>query len=237
MQNFKIFGLLASVFLLLATLYPTVAVAHDLEINLDGTANNVIDGDTLDMTASNGTQYRIRLADVDAPERDEEGYAESREYLNGLVNGKTVYLDIDDLYVWDDRGNGNRLVCILCIDHNTSHLLNVNEALFQAGHLEKKEYDNEFTPYNWSLYVSKQEIPEIPSTTVIAAIAIATLLTLIYKRLQQSKTEKRGSKRQECFSLPYGFWKRTPKTNRSLKKEETNVLTATHIRRIERISS
>ncbi len=196
MQNFKIFGFATSVFFLLATLHPTVAIAHDLEIDLDGAVNNVIDGDTLDMTASNGTQYRIRLADVDAPERDEEGYAESGEYLSDLINGKNVYLDIDDLYVWDDHGNGNRLVCILCIDYNASHFLNVNEALFQAGHCEKKEYDNEFTPYDWSLFVSKQEIPEIPSTTVIAAVAIATLLmTLVYKRLQKSKTEKRGKKR------------------------------------------
>ena len=108
MRNFKILGLITAVFLLPAALCPAAAGIHSLEIDLEGIANNVIDGDTFDMTASNGTQYRIRLADVDAPERYEEGYAESGEYLRGLVSGESVYLDIDDIYIWDDHGNGNQ---------------------------------------------------------------------------------------------------------------------------------
>jgi len=185
MRNFKIVGLIIVVFLLPAAVYPAASGIHNLEIDLEGIANNVIDGDTFDMTAANGTQYRIRLADVDAPERYEEGYVESGEYLRGLVSGESVYLDIDDLYVWDDYGNGNRLVGIIYINHNSSYLLNVNEALFQAGHLLKKEYDNEFTPYNWSLYVSIQESSEFPST-IIAVVAIAALLlALIFTRRRQ----------------------------------------------------
>jgi endonuclease YncB( thermonuclease family) len=195
MPNFKILGWITVVFLLPAALYPAAAGIQNLEIDLEGIANNVIDGDTFDMTASNGTQYRIRLADVDAPERYEEGYAESGEYLRGLVSGESVYLDIDDLYVWDDHGNGNRLVGIIYINYNSSYLLNVNEALFQAGHLLKKEYDNEFTPYNWSLYVSIQESPEFPST-IIAVVAIAALLlALTFTRRRQHMTEKHSNNR------------------------------------------
>ena len=195
MPNFKILGWITVVFLLPAALYPAAAGIQNLEIDLEGIANNVIDGDTFDMTASNGTQYRIRLADVDAPERYEEGYAESGEYLRALVSGESVYLDIDNLYVWDDHGNGNRLVGIIYINYNSSYLLNVNEALFQAGHLLKKEYDNEFTPYNWSLYVSIQESPEF-SSTIIAVVAIAALLlALTFTRRRQHMTEKHSDNR------------------------------------------
>ena len=221
MRNFKILGLITAVFLLPAALCPAAAGIHSLEIDLEGIANNVIDGDTFDMTASNGTQYRIRLADVDAPERYEKGYAESGEYLRGLVSGKSVYLDIDDLYIWDDHGNGNRLVGIIYINHNSSYLLNVNEALFQAGHLLKKEYDNEFTPYNWSLYVSKVEIPEFPSTTIITVVAIAALLlALIFTRRRQHRLgniQTTASKIQR----PYDSWKRTLQ-RQQLSKETRN---------------
>jgi len=196
MRNFKILGLITVVFLLPTALYPAAAGIHSLEIDLEGIANNVIDGDTFDLTTSNGTQYRIRLADVDAPELDEEGYSESREYLRDLVSGESVILDIDNLYVWDDHGNGYRLVSIAYIGFNSSHLLNVNEAIFQAGHVEKKEYDNEFTPYNWSMYVSKQENPEVPSTTIVAGIAIVALvLALIFTRHRSKMIKKRSNRR------------------------------------------
>jgi endonuclease YncB( thermonuclease family) len=195
MPNFKIFGWITVVFLLPAALYPAAAGIHNFEIDLEGIANNVIDGDTFDMTASNGTQYRIRLADVDAPERYEEGYAESGEYLRDLVSGESVYLDIDDLYVWDNHGNGNRLVAIIYINYNSSYLLNVNEALFQAGHLLKREYDNEFTPYNWSLYVSLQESPEFPSTIIAVVVIAALLLALTFTRRRQHMTEKHSNNR------------------------------------------
>jgi len=195
MPNFKIFGWITVVFLLPAALYPAAAGIHNFEIDLEGIANNVIDGDTFDMTASNGTQYRIRLADVDAPERYEEGYSESGEYLRDLVSGESVYLDIDDLYVWDNHGNGNRLVAIIYINYNSSYLLNVNEALFQAGHLLKREYDNEFTPYNWSLYVSLQESPEFPSTIIAVVVIAALLLALTFTRRRQHMTEKHSNNR------------------------------------------
>ena len=157
----------------------TVAKAIIIEIDFKGTTKNVIDGDTFDMVAENGTQYRIRLADVDAPERDEAGYAEAREYLKTLVYGKVVYLDSDDLYVWDDYGKGNRVVCVTYIEHNSTHYLNTNEALFRVGLVEKKEYTNDFTPYNWELYVQKQESTEFSLATGLVGIAIVAIAILV----------------------------------------------------------
>ena len=50
-----------------------------------------IDGDTLQVrTKIRGTNY-IRLANVDAPERGERGYASAKAKLNNL-SGKTVTL-------------------------------------------------------------------------------------------------------------------------------------------------
>ena len=157
----------------------TVAKAIIIEIDFKGTTKDVIDGDTFDIVAENGTQYRIRLADVDAPERDESGYAEAKEYLKNLVYGEVVYLDSDDLYIWDDYGRGNRVVCVTYVEHNSTHYLNTNEALFRAGHVEKREYTNEFTPYNWELYIPKQESTEFPLATGLVGIGIVAIAVLV----------------------------------------------------------
>ena len=157
----------------------TVAEAIDIQIDIKGTTKDVIDGDTFDIIAENGTQYRIRLADVDAPERDEAGYAEAKEYLKNLVYGEVVYLDSDDLYIWDDYGRGNRVICVTYIEHNSTHYLNTNEALFRAGHVEKKQYANEFTPYNWELYTKQQESTEFPFATVLVGTSIAVIAIFV----------------------------------------------------------
>jgi micrococcal nuclease len=122
----------------------SIASSTNVEVELNGAVVSVIDGDTFDMVATNGTQYRVRLADVDAPERGEVGYTEAKEYLKRLIYDKTVYLDVDDLYKWDNYGSGSRLVCVVYIEYNTTHYLNVNEALVKAGYVQKKEYANEF---------------------------------------------------------------------------------------------
>ncbi|MEM2107994.1 MAG: thermonuclease family protein [Candidatus Bathyarchaeia archaeon] len=160
-----------------------------MEVELNGAVVSIIDGDTFDMVATNGTQYRIRLADIDAPERDEAGYTEAKKYLEMLVYGKAVYLDVDDLYTWDNYGSGSRLVSVVYIDYNLTHYLNVNEALAKAGHAEKREYANEFNPYHWSLYTPKQENIGFPYTSLLALIAIAliafSILHVILKFLRR----------------------------------------------------
>ena len=181
MQRLEIFALMTAIFLVLTMQNATIAKAYAIKIDFTGTANNIIDGDTFDVTAVNGTQYRIRLADIDASERGEAGYTEAKEYLSGLVYGKIVYLDVDDLYVWDNHGTGNRLVCVTYVNYNSTHLLNVNQALVQAVNVEKKNYDNEFNPYTWSLYVPKEQaIPEFPPATILALAAIAMIMLAVF---------------------------------------------------------
>ena len=135
----------------------------------------VTDGDTFD-TSSSGT---VRLADIDAPEYDEYGYQSSKNYLISLVYGKTVYLDIDDIYRTDPYG---RLVCVAYIHYNSTHYLNVNKALLVTGHAQVSNYNNEFNPYSWNLYVLKESIPELSSIIFISTFVIATAVVLLLKR-------------------------------------------------------
>ena len=180
MQRLKIFALM-TVFLVVATMQDPLVAEASVKIDFNCTATSVVDGDTFDVTAVNGTHYRIRLADIDAVERGEAGYTEARNYLNGLVFGKTVWLDVDNNYVWDDYGTGTRLVCVAYVNHNSTHLLNVNQALVQGANVEKKNYDNEFNPYTWSIYLPREQaVPEFPVVTILALVAIAMLVLAVF---------------------------------------------------------
>lgn len=112
--------------------------------------------------------------------------------LKSLVSGKTVYLDVDNLYLWDNHGAGDRLVCVPYIEFNSTHLMNICESLFVAGHVEKRDYDNEFSPYSWSLYVPKEEaIPEFAAAGFIILLLITISLTTIVtskRKTSQSHT-------------------------------------------------
>lgn len=78
------------------------------------TVSRVIDGDTLEL--SNG--YRVRLADIDAPEKYESGYLASTEALESWVLGERFYLDLDDIHETDSYG---RLVCVVYVEHDSGY--------------------------------------------------------------------------------------------------------------------
>jgi micrococcal nuclease len=146
------------------------------EIDETGIVTRVIDGDTFDIDSGE----RIRLADVDIPEityRERGGY-EATDYMIDLVEGKTVYLDIDDVYRTDYNGTGKRLVCVVYVDYNSTHYLNVNKALLVDNYAVVDNFYNEFNPYDWELYVQKDSIPEFPSF-----IVISFLMTTIFAGL------------------------------------------------------
>ena len=154
--------LLSTIFaLLFSTLLLTYVYG---EVDQTSTVTRVIDGDTFDIA----TGERIRLADVDAPEYYESGYTEATEYLESLIDGKTVYLDVDDVYTYDYRGTGDRLVCVAYVDYDSTNLMNVNEALLEEGYAEISNYYNEFDPYSWSLLVPKEtaDATQSPSPSI-----------------------------------------------------------------------
>ena len=123
---------------------------------------DVIDGDTFDTTEG----YRIRLADIDAPEINETGYLDSTEYLELLVENKNVTLNIDSVTGTDPYG---RYVCLVYIEYNSTHCLNVNQALVEGGYAVIDNYtNNEFEPNNWTLYSLTETIPELPPNLIMS---------------------------------------------------------------------
>ena len=133
------------------------------EVDKTDVVTRVIDGDTFDISSGE----RVRLADVDAPEYYESGYSDATDYLKSLIDGKTVYLDVDDVYTYDYSGKGDRFVCVAYVDYDSTHWINVNQALLDEGHAVISNFHNEFSPYSWSLYVLKEtpESIQIPSPT------------------------------------------------------------------------
>jgi len=137
---------------------------------MTGVASWVEDGDTFRMDSGDW----VRLADVDAPEDAEEGYYESKYFLFELVHNKTVYLDIDDISRTDNYG---RLVCVVYVDINSTHVMNVNKALLVNEHAVIWNFtNNEFDPYTWSLHCLIEAIPEFPLFTILPLFMIATSL-------------------------------------------------------------
>lgn len=138
---------LVACLLLLSTLLVTArSIAIGWEIDATATVTRVVDGDTF-IVASLG---RVRLADIDTPEVGQSGAREAMEYLTLLVHRKLVLLDIDDTRGKDRYG---RVVAVVYLRHNVTHLLNVNEALLSAGLANLADFPNEFDPATWTLYV------------------------------------------------------------------------------------
>ena len=142
------------VYIIVAILISSIPTVYGSgEFDTSTVVSLVTDGDTFD-TTSEGT---VRLADVDASEYYEYGYQSAKDFLISLIYGKTVYLDIDDIY---GTGTYGRLICVAYVTYNSTHYVNINQALLIEGHAEISNYNNEFNPYSWSLYIPKQDIPE-----------------------------------------------------------------------------
>ena len=132
----------------LGTYYLLISV-FSIEIDATSIATYIVDGDTFDISSGD----RIRLADVDTPERGEAGFDEASNFLRSRIYNRRVYLDIDDIYIYDTYGS--RLVCLVYVDYNSTHFLNVNKALLVRDYAHISDYDNEFSPYEWTLFVPK----------------------------------------------------------------------------------
>ncbi len=142
------------------------------EFDMISKVTSIVDGDTFDTNDGD----RIRLADINTPENGEAGYEQATAYLDGLIYGETVYLDIDDLYRWDNTGE--RLVCVVYVSHNVTHYMNVNMALLEVDYAVVWEHDNEFNPSTWSLYTSKVS-PESRKNLLIISAVFGTVSTVI----------------------------------------------------------
>ena len=153
-------------------------------VDIDKTTivTHIVDGDTFETKSGDV----IRLADVDAPERDEwEGY-EAEEMLRSLILNRKIYLDVDDVHRTDGYG---RLVCVAYVDHNSTHLLNVNGALIAEGLAEVWDHPNEFDPGAWPHHTPKLSLSEVMKLLLGAlgvGFSACLVLHLILNRIWDS---------------------------------------------------
>lgn len=59
-------------------------------------------------------------------------------------------MDVDDFEVLDKY---NRLVCLVFVRYNSTHLLNVNMAPLSTGLATANDYPNKFNPTTWTLFI------------------------------------------------------------------------------------
>jgi predicted ATP-grasp superfamily ATP-dependent carboligase len=71
---------------------------------------------------------------------------------------------------------------VVYVSYNSTHYKNVNKALLDAGLAEKRDYSNEFDPNTWTLYASKDAIPEFQPLLVLSALSMLTLPAVIICR-------------------------------------------------------
>ncbi|EGN2600661.1 thermonuclease family protein [Salmonella enterica] len=86
MQVFKSISR-ASALLFLILVMPAAALAFD------GKVTRIIDGDTVEVLTNSKQPVRVRLADIDAPEKGQPFGEKSRQYLAALIFGKVVSVE------------------------------------------------------------------------------------------------------------------------------------------------
>ena len=91
-------------------------------IELRGKVASVSDGDTLILTTED-SRFKIRLSDIDAPEKKQAGGEEAKSFLKKIVEGRQVIIN----YTGTDRYK--RLIGSIYIED-----VNVNLVMVCAGH-------------------------------------------------------------------------------------------------------
>lgn len=106
-------------FLLLSCLMPFAVSAKTIPCKVVGVA----DGDTLTCLTADKQSLKVRLNQIDAPERGQAFGQAARRKLSELVHGKNVRLETDGS---DQYG---RLIAQVFLDEQ-----NINQAMVQSGH-------------------------------------------------------------------------------------------------------
>ncbi len=180
----------------------TAAPAEALEVDAVARVVRVVDGDTLRVVIledlpdppdlREGYEYRVRLADINAPEIDTREGLEAKEALEKVSPpGAIIYLDVDDIYVYDKYG---RLVAVVLVEAGEGSLINVNKWLLDEGYATPWDHPNEFDPSKWTVTVAKNLAPAVgeagegepglgPVAAALVAAAVIIAVAVIARRL------------------------------------------------------
>lgn len=112
----------------------TEGIANSLRVSRDGISGNVMgikDGDTIKVLDAARVLHTVRLAGIDAPERDQPFGSESTRYLSSLLAGKEVFVETSKL---DQYGRALGKVWVQPMDcPSCGKTLNANHAQLLAG--------------------------------------------------------------------------------------------------------
>ena len=170
-----------------ASVFAPRSSAAGWEIDETGTVSRIIEGDIFDASPVG----RVRLADVNAPKVGEPGSVQATDFLASKVLNQRVYLDVDDVSRTDLYG---RLVCVVYVRHNATHLLNVNKALLDAGLADAVDFANEFDPTTWTPYVyfpgaaSSQTYDIVWLVAAVASASAGVGLTYMFVRRRKGRS-------------------------------------------------
>lgn len=115
------------------TLFYTSQVFADI---LQGRVVGIADGDTITVLDASNTQYKIRLAGIDAPEKKQPFGQVSKKSLSELVYDKSVQVD------WSKTDRYGRLVGKVLVNDLDANLEQVKRGL--AWHYSKYKKEQVF---------------------------------------------------------------------------------------------
>lgn len=122
MRGFRTFGFAAVAVILTGVAFAYQGPALFEDGMTHGRVVRVIDGDTIDVRRRDGSEQRIRLFAVAAPERYERGGKESQVALYELAGGRTVTCNLVD------RSYGREVG--VCLAGN----IDLNAEMIRSGH-------------------------------------------------------------------------------------------------------
>ncbi|MFC2406116.1 MAG: thermonuclease family protein [Cardiobacterium sp.] len=108
---------------LFTALFWALFVGNALAYEITGKVIGVADGDTLTILDDSKTQHKIRLADIDAPEKGQPYGNRARQRLQQLAAGKVAHADCRE------KDKYGRDVCTVTVDG-----IDVNADLVASGH-------------------------------------------------------------------------------------------------------
>ena len=96
------------------------------------TVASITDGDTIRVMLTDGSNEPVRLIGIDAPESNEPGYADSKDFLSGLLDDGQVVLLVSDV---SDRDRFGRLLRYIYVGETF-----INEEMVENGQAVAVEY-------------------------------------------------------------------------------------------------